>query len=179
MPIKYRILTSIDGQDWQIAKEVDKRQYLNPSTYVTDDFSPRSTRLLKMEILKTYGNDGPEIQEMEVVEERFSDLDQNAINSVKQDPFGRIENLAEYEEALRYLYQNASMRLRFRSDADSGFDPNKYLDMPIFIDGNPHLYSVDLPASGLNWSQFKIEGFNFPAEVVLDQPKLTFKSITK
>lgn len=179
VPIHYRILTSIDGKTWNLAKEVISDKTLSEGTTVVDSFSPIAARFVKMEILKTYGNDGPEIKEFEVIESRFDDLDSSIVERVRQEPFSRIDNKIQYNDALLFIKQNAVMRFYFMSSADSGQDPTKYVEIPVQVDGKIHEYQVSLPATGINWTQFLISGFNFPAQIYISLPRIIYKPVIK
>lgn len=176
-PIHYRILTSLDGRSWDLAKEVIEDKTVPEGTVVINSFPPTVTRFVKMEILKTYGNDGPELKEIEVIESQFADLDKEKIESVQKEPFGRIETPANYRDALSFVGQNSVMRLYFMSDADSKQDPTRYIEIPLIIDGKYREYSVKLPANGLNWTSITLEGFNFPADIMIKSPKITYESL--
>lgn len=176
-PTHYKILTSLDGKSWELAKEVRNEVELSEGTLVSDSFSPKSARFVKMEILKTFGNDGPELKEFEVIESEFSKLDSSIVEHVRKEPFGTVENQIQYSDALSFIKQSAILRFYFMSSADSKQDPVKYVDIPLFLDGKPHQHSIPLPATGLTWVNFTLDGFNFPAEIVIGQTKLIYQSI--
>lgn len=179
VPTHYKILTSIDGKTWNLAKEVISDKTLSEGTTVVDSFSPIAARFVKMEILKTYGNDGPEIKEFEVIESRFADLDSNIVEHVRQEPFGRIDNQAQYNDALSFVKQNSVVRFYFMSSADTQQDPIRYVEIPIQVDGKMHDYQIPLPATGINWTQFSIEGFNFPAQISINSPRIIYTPVVK
>lgn len=178
-PTHYKILTSEDGKSWHLAKEVKNGKELPEGTIVVDSFDPIPARYVKMEILRTYGNDGPEIKEFEVIEARYANLDQKLVERVRKAPFGKIETLHDFNDALTFVRQNASLRFYYQSSADSKQDPTKYVDVPLLVDGKSHEYSIPLPATGISWTQFTLEGFNFPAEIVIQAPKITYESVSK
>lgn len=178
IPTDYQILTSVDGQSWQIVKKIVGGPKLPSGSLIKESFKPTPARFIKMEIIKTYGNDGPEITEIEVVEDRFVNLDQEQINQLSMDPFGQINNLSEYDLALSFIRQNSKLRFWWMSDTDLNQDPTKYIDLPVIVDGQFHYYSINLPSAGLNWKKFTLEGFNFPSEVVISSPQLIYSAIS-
>ncbi len=179
VPTHYKILTSTDGKEWQLVKEVTGGNVLPEGTVIFDSFKPTPARYLKMEILATYGNDGPEIKEFEVLESRFAELDRKVVEKVRQAPFAEIETLSDFNNAWAFVQQNASLRFYYQSSADGKQDETRYVDIPVVIDGKLHQYSIDLPATGINWTQFTIGGFNFPAEIKISSPSIIYKTIQK
>lgn len=177
VPTHYRILASLDGKLWELVKEVTGGTTLPEGTVVIDSFPPKTARFVKMEILKTYGNDGPELKEFEVIESKFADLDKGLVEHVKNKPFASIETEDEYFDALEFIKKNAKVRFWWMSDAESSQDPNKYIDMSLMVDGEFHEYKIDLPASGQYWTRFSLEGFNFPSEIIISEIKLIYQSI--
>lgn len=175
VPIHYRILTSLDGKQWSLAREIKNTETLPEGTVVFDSFSPVIAKFVKMEILKTYGNDGPEIKEFEVVESRFSGLVLENVARVESEPFGQINSMSDYKDATAYVRQDATMKVYFMSSADSKQDPTRYVDVPLVVDGRFHAYSVPLPATGQNWVKLTINGFNFPAEIMIKNPTITYE----
>lgn len=177
VPTHYRILTSLDGINWKLATEVIRNNLLAEDTVILDSFSPQTARFVKMEVLKTYGNDGPEIKEFEVIESRFAGLDRKFVEFVKSSPFAYIENLDDLNNSLTYIRRNTTIRFYWMSDADQNQDKTRYFDIPIFVDNRFHNYSVSLPATGINWTRFTLEGFNFPAEIRISGAKIIYSSI--
>lgn len=174
IPTEYSILVSPDAVDWQLVKNVSQIRNLPHSSEVVDSFNPIDARFVKMEIYKTLGNDGPEIKEFEVVEEKFAYLDRNLTAKVKEDPFSKIESSQDYSDALTFVLATAKIRIYFKSDADVDQDPTKYQELSALIDGQFHEYSLDLPASGANWIRFSLEGINFPAKIEIVDPVIKF-----
>ena len=179
VPTHYRIYSSIDGDEWNLLKEIIGKKTIPEGTLVVDSFSPVRARFVKMEMLKTYGNDGPEIKELEVVESQYVDLDRKMIEYVKKEPFGYIENGSQYANAMSFVKLNSVLRFYFMSNADSKQDPAKYVDTPLVVDGREHQYNISLPATGTAWVNFTLEGFNFPMEILIKAPKLTYKRMVK
>lgn len=177
IPTDYSILTSLDGISWNLVKSVHKIRNLPHSSVVIDTFEPTDARFIKMEIYKTIGNDGPEIEEFEVIEEQYANLDRDLIRKVGEEPFSEIETVEDYNDALSYVLASSNLRFYFRSDADSNQDPIKYFELPIKIDGMYHEYLLNLPASGMKWVTFTIEGLNFPAEILLKSPIFEYQYI--
>lgn len=174
IPTHYRIFVSIDGQNWKLVKEVMKGEKLPSGSLIRDSFEPVNLRFIKMEILKTYGNDGPEIKEIEVVEEEFIDLDSQNINLIKLNPFAGIYDYDEYNAARKFTEEYSNLRFYWMSDAEESQDPNKYVDIPLKIDGEFHEYKINLPVSGLRWVKFTMDGFNSPMALWIDDVKIVY-----
>lgn len=177
IPTDYKLLTSADNTNWVTVKSVKEIRDLPSGSIIIDSFAPVDARFVKMEIYKTLGNDGPEIKEFEVVEEKFTNLDKNLTTKVKEDPFSKIESNEDYNSALAYVLATSKIRVYFRSDADTDQDLTKYQELPILIDGRFHEYSLSLPASGIGWLRFSLEGLNFPAEISLQSLVIKYQSV--
>ena len=176
-PTNYKILTSLDGNTWKVVKQVGRHQRLAEGTSIVDTFPSDSARFVKMEILGTFGNDGPEIKEFEVVQSQFASLDNQSVKKLEENPFQYVKSQSDYNLAAEYIQKDAFVKLYWKSDADLGQDPNKYIKIPIFVDGINHPYKVQLPAAGLFWKSFTLGEFNFPAVINLSQPKLEYLSV--
>ena len=179
VPTHYKTLTSVDGKSWQLVKEVTDGKQLPEGTVVVDSFAPTPARYVKVEILKTYGNDGPEIKEFEVIESEYANLDRGVVEKLRDAPFAKIETLGDFNLAVSFIRQNAKFRFYYQSSADGEQDQTKYVDVPLLVDGRLHEYSIELPATGLSWTKFTLEGFNFPTEILIKNPKIIYERVTK
>lgn len=177
VPTHYRILSSVDGRRWNQVTEVESIRALPEGTVIVDSFPAAFAKYIRMEILNTYGNDGPEIKEFEAIESRFTDLDARVVEQIREDPFGFIETKSDYQAALAFVKENAVLRLYFMSDADDQQDPTKYVGVPLVVDGKSHEYSIRLPATGLVWKKFTLSGFNFPSSVEIRDSKISYRSV--
>lgn len=177
VPTHYKILTSKDGVTWKQVLEVEKREYMSSDTLVINSFPPEPAHFVKMEILKTYGNDGPEIKEFEVIDTEYAQLSQDDIGHVENAPFEDINSESQFNKALSFTQNNPTIKFYWMSSADKIQDLNKYIELPIFIDGVMHEYSLPLPAEGINWTAFHLEGFNFPADINIQSPKIIYEPL--
>ncbi len=168
VPSEYTIYTSLDGKDWSKARDFTRVTALAEDSEVVDTFKPIQARYLKIVFTRTFGNDGPEMSEIEVIESQYVELERKAIDAVSTNPFSRIDSLEEYNMAANYIKKNAKIKVFWKSDADPNWISTNYFELPLNIDGAFHTYKVDLPATGINWQSFKIEGFNFPVSLDIE-----------
>lgn len=176
-PIVYNIYVSLDNENWKLVKQVNDWSKKGEEVVTVDNFDPVLAKQVKMEVLNTYDNDGPEIREFEVVEDQYAKLDREAINNLESKPFAGVDNQEIYQKALDYIDQEAKMRIYWMSDADSGQDDNQYVELPMVLDGQEHRYTVALPASGTYWRKVTLQGFNFPADISVSKVQLNYKSV--
>lgn len=174
IPTFYKIYSSSDGKEWYFLKEVKDNTLLQTGTEIKIDFNTVEARYLKMEIIKTYGNDGPELKEIEIIEDKHKHLDQNEILRVKSNPFKDIKSTEEFNRALYYTKQVGKIKLFWKSNAELSLEPQNFGELPIILDGGFHYYEFKLPATGTYWEQFQIEGIYFPALVELKEVKLNY-----
>lgn len=179
VPSDYRILISLDGTNWiKVFEETNGSTYPE-GTSVTNSFNPVQARFVRLEVLKTFGNDGPELKEFEVVESKFANLDREVLTNVKNSPYNKIESVTDFNSALSYISKNAAVRFYWRSQGEDDQDPNNFIEIPIKPDGNTYIYEVNLPSTGVFWKNFTVEGFNFPAEVSISNITIDYKRLNK
>lgn len=177
LPTHYKIFTSTDNSNWQEVKEVTKVLPLPESTVVNDTFKPIIARFIKVEIYKTYGNEGPAFREFEVVQAGYESLDQDLVEQIRKNPFANITDTPQLNQALNFVLQSAKLRFYWVSDADEKQDPTKYIELPLMVDGNFHEYNVNLLGSGINWVKFTLTGFNFPTQLNIQNFSIKYASL--
>ena len=174
MPSYYIISSSVDNKNWVKLSEVTRNIGLTEGSEVVDKFDSAKAQYIKMDVINTLGNDGPEIKELEVIEADYIDLERGLIDQVSMYPFARINSLLEYNSASKFIRNNAKMKIFWKSDADPNWLPTNYKEIPVTLDSNFHKYNIELPASGLVWQEFIVEGLNFPAKISISDIKLTY-----
>mgnify|MGYP001612072360 CR=1 FL=1 len=179
IPTHYKILISLDGKSWKVAKEISRRTVMPEGTSVSDSFSPVEARFVKMEILKTYGNDGPELKEFEVIEAEFSGLNAEDVSKIKLNPFADIKTISEANSAKEFIRENSKLKLYWMAEDDREQSALDYKEIPLIVDGQFHEYEIELPAEGLFWQAFSLEGFNFPVEMMIGEMKIIYEPIEK
>ncbi len=177
LPTHYKIFVSRDGSSWQMVKEEVRIQPLPESTVVSEIFDAKIARFVKMEVYKTYSNEGPAFREFEVVEKGFENLNSELVEQVRNNPFARITDSEQMNEAFAFIMQTAKLRFYWMSDSEKKQDPTKYIDLPLLVDGIYHEYSINLPAAGMNWTKFTLTGFNFPVELNIRDTKIMYTSL--
>ena len=174
LPVSYKYLGSLDGTNWITLGEVKRNERFNPDTVVLDEISPERIRYLKFEIESTYGNDGHEIKEITFVEEEFKGIDFSKVEKLSKQPFWEIGNYIELTSAFETVGKNSAIRLYYRSDIDKKQDSIKYMEIPVVLDGQFHNVNLDLPAMGVEWKNFYLDGINFPSVVYIKNVKYEY-----
>lgn len=174
VPIKYRYLGSLNGVNWKLLTTIERKEKLNPNTLITDEVKPEKIKFLRIEIESTYGNDGPEIKEVVLVEEKYKKIDFSILEKLKNQPFWEINNYDELVNAFNVVNKNSQVRFYYQSSIDEKQDSTKYMEIPINLDGEFQTINLDLPAMGENWVNFYIEGLNFPCRVYIKDIKFKY-----
>lgn len=171
-PTGYTITTSTNQDDWQIAKIISTGPARATNAVWQDDFSPRWARFIKINITQSSGGDSPQVAELAVVDEQFRNVDWAGASQLMKVPFSIISNPAQWYQAIGYISQNGTARLRWKKDKDSGWDAANYQYFPIFIDGQFHTYQLTIPAGGLYLDQVMIDNLNFPSTVFIQPVRI-------
>lgn len=167
VPSVYRLLASLDSESWKVVKEIDEQKLYQEGSEIYVSFEPTLARYIRMEINKTYGNDGPEIKEFEVIEFPFDKLDKDIVSLIYKNPFAYIETRDDYETAYEFAKNNTYVKFFWQSSADTAQDPDKYTQIQVEYN-QPKRYELKLPAEGMKWSGFVIDGISIPSIVKLD-----------
>lgn len=177
IPTEYEIFVSNDSKNFRSVKVVRRVDEFPEGTEIVDSFEPTNARYVRMEVAKTLGNDGPEVKEFEVIDSDFVGLDGALVKKVENYPFAEIRSVEEFNLAKDYVQANTSLKVFWKSDADTKWNSSNYLEMPLIADGQFHSYEVELPATGLAWQKFLLEGINFPAGIEIESVKIIYTSI--
>ena len=128
-PIDYIYYCSQDGNSWQ---EVAKFTQTPKTDFeeIVDKLNPITCRYIKMDIKETISDDSPQLAEIEVVEDRFKDLDFKIADKISSNPFSFAVSSQERKQVEQYLLQKGAK-------AELCFHPRNFL--------NSKCYSFQLP----------------------------------
>lgn len=175
VPTDYKISVSNDGSSWRVVKHAAYFNTFTEGTIIKDVFEPIEARFVRMNIDKTYGNDGPEIAEFIPIKTEYTKLEQAQIDQVRLNPFYQIENVEELNAANLYIQKFANFNVGWSSNADTVEDQAKTKILPVIVDGNFHQYAVEIPPNGIFFKSLSIKGINFPAEVSIKDIQINYR----
>ena len=165
---KFTISTSIDGKDWNKVNNISQKTSLNDQTLKIINFDSTNARYVLITIDElAYGSPGPGLAEIEVAENDYRNINLELAMKVKNSPFEYIKDIEELSETYDYLRQNAKLSIKALTNRD---DPNSNLllrQLPIFLDGEQHVYEFQVPSGGTQFKMVSLEA-NFPANFFVE-----------
>lgn len=169
-PTDYRIETSLDGQAWSNVKNVNRGGKKLNGSVVKDKFLPHKSRYVKLVITRTFDNDAPALAEVEVVEDKYVNIDKENIQRIETEAL-----CAENEGELRALGKF------IRSWGVPGaviWKTNKSEEnvarFNFIADGGHHNYNVFLPAGGTKITDLKIDSLEIPIDILKSDLNINF-----
>lgn len=170
----YIISVSTDGNNWTEVKNVAGSPERNGGEMIIDDFEPQPAHFVKMEILGTLDDDSPWISEIEVVEEKFKQVDTPEAYFLRDEPFAYINDENDFDISLSYIRQDARMRLEWLTNVDVSWTQERSQIFPIFPDGKFHHYKIFAAGGGTGLTQLKLDKLSFPARLEIKNVKLIY-----
>lgn len=163
----YSLSVSSDGINWT---EVEDSQITTPyfdKNLAVIDFSTREARFVKLTIKSLSVGPGPGLAEIEVVESRYSEIDQEKADRIKKNPFELIRDEEELYMTYNYLSSSAELKIDvFTNKDDSTLEALTILSMPVHLNGLNYIYEVSIPQKGTKLEKINING-NFPARLLI------------
>lgn len=172
-PTVYQIEVSADRTNWpRLNRGWQKVVSINQTAMSLgaikqDNFAPHFARYVKMAISATAG-DSPQIAEMEVVEEKFRQVDLDRAKELATTPFmlGNQEDFILADSFARNGHHSA--KIYWKSPEDSDWKNTQSTSAAVYADSKWHDYSVIIPVDGARRiSQIKIDNLMFPARAHL------------
>ena len=162
----FNVSASMDGMNWQEINLTGKTN-LSDERIVVVDFEPISAMFVKLSIEEMLKGDGPGLDEIEIVETDFSDIDINSALVVKNNPFGNIKGPEDLALAYDYLSDSAKLKIKILRNKDDPISPPLIKELPISIDGSVHTYEFNIPAGGTVLKEIVLEA-GYPVELFLE-----------
>lgn len=177
-PTVYNISVSTNGITWTKILDVKSAKRQEGGEIIQDKFTaPMNTRFIKMNILETFGGPGhpPAIKEL-WISNREVDMNPQLSKTIIECPFCYISDLNIASDVMRLSASIATARMWWETDRRIGYHPEYSQSFRIIPDGQPHTYTIHLPAQGTKFKKIKIDSFQIPLEVVLSN--VSIKSLS-
>lgn len=165
IPTEYKISFSTDKINWKyIDNKSSFRNLPDDSRETNEIFSPINARYVKFDIFKTENENAPGVSEVEVIEDKFTNVDRDSALRLRSNPFEYVENAEDMQKTYEFLSKYATLSVFTKTNKDEKMNTGFKSTVPIFLDGLAHDYQLEVPAGGtmLDDIQFRL---NFPAEL--------------
>lgn len=153
-PQDYKYYCSLDGKNWQSLGEY----YYKPNKdadFVIDKIpSAKLCKFIKMDVISTNGDDSPRIAEIEVIEDRFKNIDFSIAQELQYDPFKYISSKKDLETVLRFL-RTSGMTAKFCYLTDKSVNP--FCEDFNFMPFSTRIYTILVPPNGTTLKSIEIE----------------------
>ena len=105
-PSKYAYACSEDRVTWDNLGSYDRK--VEKISEFLDKFKVSTCRFIKLTILKTEGNGPPQISEIVVIQDDFTDLSVNLADKIEADPFRFVSSQEDINVLRKYLNDNGA-----------------------------------------------------------------------
>ncbi len=166
-PIEYKIETSLDGEHWQDAKEINDLKRIDTKELQVIKFSPRRSRFVRMVITKTLSMDSAGIAEAWVVPTTFSELYVQEAEEFLAEPFGYVPSVESYRSSLSELAFKGRVQVYWISDKSDSWTSAVGREIDVIYDGSLHKYKIVLPAGGTKIDSLKLMVAEIPGTITL------------
>lgn len=166
-PTRFRIEVSLDGVNWQVAREINSIIRIDTKNPQVVEFDPHKARFVRITFHETLGGDSPAIAEAWVIPTLFSDLDILETESFLKAPFGYVTNVDDWNILLSNLKSVGEAQIYWQSNNKQGFITTTNQKIDLYLDNTLRSYSVVIPAGGTKITQIKISDCQIPCEVTV------------
>lgn len=171
-PTSYSFEGSLDNNNWQMLKKVDKGLERKSGEIVTEDFQSSVIRYIRMDISQTLTDDSPAIGEIEVVESKYDKVDPAKALLVMDNLFGRVSSIDEWNS----FYDLSDGLIQMEIARDTNKNDIKYTSQRIFLHRGDDEYFVVLPAGGTRMNKIEMM-LNIPVSLKIYDIKLSNLSL--
>lgn len=161
-PSDYKIMISQDADTWEYVQNINVTRALFDDSLVVFDFDSLDARYVMFKINKTENGSTPGFSELEVVEDKYKNVDVSVGIRIKNNPFEFIRNEEELQLAYNYVRQDALLSILTKTNKDENISNGFGFKIPILLDDWYHEYEVLIPPRGIDLEEIRIE-LNFPA----------------
>ena len=173
-PTKYKIYT-FSNKNFELVKE-QKLDSKDSNEKWFEKIPPRPTSKVRVEITDSTSKDAPQLAEVELVEERFTNLEFNKADKIANDITLFIDSPANYELVKSYFGQNGKIAFAYYSNKDTSFvNPPIYINMKGL--NQEYEYELDIPANGIRLLKGKFYQLNLPATYTFSDFRLISPSL--
>lgn len=178
-PVEYKILASQNNIDWTTVKTYRTNRRLEAGVMQIETFPPQRTRYIKMDITKTLSDDSPGISEVWVVPAKYSNLDLKATEEYLHDPMGYVSDERSYIQTLDLMNYTGKVQFSWQDNSTNKLVSLPGLLIPVIYDGQPHEYSLIIPARGTEITDFKITFTQIPGTVQISNIKYRYLTVAE
>ena len=88
--------------------------------FILDKLEPSICQIIKIEINKTHSDDSPQISEIEVIDNKFANIDFEKADKIKEDPFSFVKSEPDLDELNNYLAEfGIGLKICFETNKSS------------------------------------------------------------
>lgn len=108
VPIQYTYFCSLDNVTWTKLRHTSQVPFIETrsSGMIIDKLTTSDCQFVKMQINMTPSNDSPKISEMEIIEEKFTNINFLKADQFEDDPFKFVSSLKDLEILIPYIERN-------------------------------------------------------------------------
>lgn len=176
IPSDYEILTSEDEILWKQVKNISVSKALSDADLIINDFDPVVVRYFMLKINNTQNGSTPGLSEIELIEDKYRDVDISTALRIKENPLEFVQDEKELRETYGYLKQGGFLTLKTLTNKDEDISNSYSLRVPIILDGLYHEYKIPLSPRGTNLERIKFE-LNFPARIEIRKIEIIHPSL--
>lgn len=166
-PTEYRIETSLDAQNWKLAREVEGQQRIGNREPQAVSFDPVKARYIRMVLRKTANGDSPVVAEFWPVGSQFSSLDINLAEKFLANPFLYIPDSSTLKESIILSDFRGKVQLAWQGDKQTRWQISKQTEFDILYDGKQRKYKLLIPPGGTQINKLRITSVNLPGQIIL------------
>lgn len=176
IPSNYGILTSLDGAEWEKVQNIRISRGLFDDNLIINDFDPVTARFVMIKIFDTKNGFTPGLSEIEVIEDKYKDVDVSTGIRIKNNPFELIRNEEELQLAYDYVRQAVFLKVSTKTNKDENISNNYSIIIPILLDDQYNEYEIPLSPRGINLEKIKFE-LNFPARIDVGRMEISHQQL--
>lgn len=171
-PTKFEILSSVDGKDFQRVTVVS-RSYSDQLSYDLEqivNFDPIKSQYLKLSFLETSSNDSPALAEIEIIPEKFKNIDHEEIEKFLEAPFNYVESIDNWETLMNHLGTAGKVQFFWKTDGSDKWRSKTDSFFTLNYDSQVHDIEMIIPSEGHYLKELKIVP-KIPGKLILEQIK--------
>lgn len=163
-PTEYRILFK-QGNKWEEIKKAKLTSDKNTNEIWFEKINPIFTDSIRIEILNSESGDAPQLSELELVENQFSDIDFNKAIKIELDPSILLEK-NPFSFLIRNYFENyGKLSFSYLSNKDNDYNvPRLNFDVKGFY--TKHQYEIPVAGNGTKLIKIRFSNLNFPANYI-------------
>lgn len=162
-PTKYTLEVSNDEKNWEVIKKVTDGPERKDGEMVVEDFPAEYVRFIKMDITATTSNDAPAISELEIVDEKYKDVNIPEAFEYIKEPFYYIEDNKDMEKTIGKVGPLLNIVVTEITDKGTGIKK-----IPVIGFNQTRTFNATLDVGGTRLKDIKVEIPNAPVKIETD-----------